>query len=404
MVSATRKRRSSAASNPDRGNDDDDERSRAIATALVVWYQKHHRALPWRKLADPYTIWVSEIMLQQTQVVTVIPYFERWMRAFPTLDTLARAALGDVLAAWQGLGYYSRARNLHRSACLLSDAGAGLPSDIDELLKLPGIGRYTAGAIASIAFDRPVPAVDGNVERVVTRLQALRGDPKATPTARRIFETVAAWLKYASPRRFNQALMELGALVCTSDNPQCGSCPLLSHCRAQRARLVSQLPESRRRPEVQKRNVVVLLSRQRDSLLVVQQPETARHWAGLFTLPYLEYDASRSAPQAARQLLKVFDPKATLLRDEHVARLHYPITRFRFEAQVFEVSTLRASRAASLGGSYVASHELSGMAMPAPHRRILRLLQFQRTSSPVNAPDKYEARRGSSARQVSFLR
>lgn len=380
MVRATRKRRVSEATKPDRAHAAIQERSRAVATALVAWYKKHHRNLPWRQGADPYSIWVSEIMLQQTQVATVIPYFERWMRTFPTVEALAQAKLDDVLANWQGLGYYSRARNLHRSARILANAQGGFPTSIEDLRKLPGVGRYTAGAIASIAFDQPVPAVDGNVERVVTRLQALRGDPKVAPTAQRIVQTVTDWLSFASPRSLNQALMELGALVCTSDSPHCGRCPLLSFCVAQRAQQVSQFPESRPRPKPQKRSVVVLVSRKKDALLVVQQPETARHWAGLFTLPYLEYDASLTALQAARQLMHAFDPKATLLHERVVARLNYPITRFRFEAQIFEAQIfeapkLRTHRTAPVVGSYVAEHELTRLAMPAPHRRIVRMLQ-----------------------------
>lgn len=382
MVGESRKRPLPDTSKTDSVTSDED-RSRSIASALVRWYAKHRRTLPWRERADPYAVWVSEIMLQQTQVTTVIPYFERWMRAFPDLVALAEASLDDVLAAWAGLGYYSRARNLHRAARLVvSDHAGKLPSDPEGLLKLPGIGRYTAGAIASIAFERPTPAIDGNVERVVTRVQALRGDPKLSPTARRIVSTVTDWLRFAGPRRFNQALMELGALICTPENPRCSTCPLLSLCLGCRADLVSVLPESRTRPKISARGVVVLVSQHRGSYYVVRQPETARHWAGLYTLPYLEYASPLSAPAAALELLRALDPKAELLGSKAIAHLSYPITRFRFEARVFQATRLRVGHSETHDGAYVRATQLAALAMPAPHRRILSALAARNGQAP----------------------
>src|SRR5512133_13319 len=175
-----------------------------IVAALTDWYDRSRRRLPWRESASPYSTWVSEIMLQQTQVAAVVPYFERWMARFPTITELASAHVDEVLSLWQGLGYYSRARNLHRAAQLVVESSDGkLPSSLTALRALPGIGAYTAGAIASIAFDLPEPAVDGNVERVIARLAALRGDPKTGAAAKRIRELAAEWVQLASPRRFN---------------------------------------------------------------------------------------------------------------------------------------------------------------------------------------------------------
>src|SRR5271169_3793142 len=186
---------------------------------LLRWYRRHHRKLPWRATREPYRIWVSEIMLQQTRVETVRPYYIRWLRAFPTVQALARAADDRVLKLWEGLGYYSRARNLHRAAqIVVRDYEGQLPRTAEGLLKLPGIGRYTAGAIASIAFGERAPLVDGNVARVFARIFAVRGNVKSPRTQQSLWTLAEDLLPDTGPGDFNQALMELGALVCTPAN------------------------------------------------------------------------------------------------------------------------------------------------------------------------------------------
>jgi A/G-specific adenine glycosylase len=197
-----------------------------IEPLLLPWYRAQHRDLPWRRTRDPYRIWVSEIMLQQTRVETVIPYYERWMQRFPTIADLARADLGDVLKSWEGLGYYARARNLQRAARVLVEEGRGVPGTVDELLHLPGIGRYTAGAIASLAFDRAAPALDGNVRRVLSRLYA-----DAEPSVETLWQRAEELLSQAHPAEHNQAMMELGATVCTPRSPRCEACPLATVCQ-----------------------------------------------------------------------------------------------------------------------------------------------------------------------------
>src|SRR5688572_15426162 len=187
------------------------ERDRLVR-ALTAWFVRSARDLPWRRTRDPYAVWVSEIMLQQTQVAIVIPYYQRWMRRFPTLLALARADEADVLHAWQGLGYYSRARSLLSGArAVVTEHAGAVPEDVAALIALPGIGPYTAGAIASIAHDRPAPMVDGNVTRVLCRLRAWRGDPSRAPLRARIWQLAADLVPERQPGRFNQALMELGA-------------------------------------------------------------------------------------------------------------------------------------------------------------------------------------------------
>jgi A/G-specific adenine glycosylase len=216
---------------------------------LMRWYRRHHRKLPWRDSRDPYAIWVSEIMLQQTRVETVRPYYARWLQAFPTIQALARASDDRVLKLWEGLGYYSRARNLHRAAQAVVREHAGqLPRTAEGLLALPGIGRYTAGAIASIAFGERVPLVDGNVARVFARIFAIRANVKSPRTLQSLWNLAKHLLPDANPGDFNQALMELGALLCTPVAPQCEICPMRRVCVARARGLVDQLPNRGEKP------------------------------------------------------------------------------------------------------------------------------------------------------------
>jgi len=194
-----------------------------VAADVIRWYRDNRRELPWRRTRDPYAVWVSEIMLQQTRVETVVPYWERWMGRFPTVQALAAAPLDDVLAAWAGLGYYSRARNLHAGAReVVTDWGGSVPGRVDALLEIPGIGRYTAGAIASIAFGQPAPLVDGNVARVLARLFAIDEDVKSAAGSARLWALAADLVPAGAAGDFNQGLMELGATVCTPARPRCG--------------------------------------------------------------------------------------------------------------------------------------------------------------------------------------
>jgi A/G-specific adenine glycosylase len=214
-----------------------------IARRLLAHYRRGRRDLPWRRTRDPYAIWVSEVMLQQTRVETVIPYFERWMVRFPTVRALADAPLDDVLSCWAGLGYYARARSLHRAAREVVDRLHGVvPDDAEGLRALPGVGRYTAGAIASIAFGRREPVVDGNVARVYARLFGIEDDVKSVATLRRLWDLAARIVPARAPGDFNQALMELGATICTPRSPACASCPLAATCVARRDGRQDELP------------------------------------------------------------------------------------------------------------------------------------------------------------------
>ena len=215
-----------------------------LGAPLLAWFERNRRALPWRETSDPYRVWLSEVMLQQTRVDVVIPYYERFLERFPSLESLASAREEEVLALWSGLGYYRRARSLHAGARTIVERHSGrFPRSADDALEVPGVGPYTAGAVLSIAYNLPEPVVDGNVERVLTRVHALPGDPRKAASARVIRELARAAIPRGKAARFNQALMELGALVCLPRSPRCGECPLSSLCEASRVGQPERFPE-----------------------------------------------------------------------------------------------------------------------------------------------------------------
>jgi len=251
---------------------------------LVDWYRRHRRDLPWRRTQDPYRIWVSEIMLQQTRAQAVIPYYQRFLDRFPTVEALAAAAEEDVLALWAGLGYYSRARNLRRAAQQITAAG-GFPRDYAAIRDLPGIGDYTAAAVASIAFGLPHAVVDGNVLRVVARMENDSADIAAPRTRDRFRAIVRRWMGRLPPGVFNQAVMELGAMVCLPANPLCGACPIACDCRALQAGAVAQLPVKLRKTEPVAIAAELLLVRRGENVLLRQKEAAARRMAGFWELP-----------------------------------------------------------------------------------------------------------------------
>jgi A/G-specific adenine glycosylase len=263
------------------------------AIALITWYRAHRRALPWRVASTPYRVLVSEIMLQQTRVETVIPYYRRFLDAFPDVEALAAAPLDAVLARWSGLGYYSRARRLHRAAREIVERG-GFPRTERELLELPGIGAYTAAAIASIAFGEAVPVVDGNVERVIARLLDLEVDPKRSAARERVRVAAALLLDAAAPGDSNQALMELGATVCRPRRPRCLFCPLGEVCVARARGTVEDRPvRAAARTAVRERRVVVV-ARRGERFLLTRNPDRSELLAGLWEFPWIESSPARA--------------------------------------------------------------------------------------------------------------
>ena len=255
-----------------------------IAGPLLSWYDASHRDLPWRRTSDPYRIWVSEIMLQQTRAQTAIPYYERFLKRFPTVEALAAASENDLLTLWSGLGYYSRARNLRRAAAVILAAG-GFPRDFDAIRALPGVGDYTAAAIASIAFGLPHAVVDGNVLRVVARVENDAADIGAGCTRTRFRAVAQGWLDAARPGEFNQALMELGATICLPRNPLCLVCPLTAVCAARLAGTATQLPVKLRPREPVRIEATLLLVRRGGEVLLKQRPSSAKRMPGFWDLP-----------------------------------------------------------------------------------------------------------------------
>jgi len=267
-------------------------RCRAIRRRLLAWYDRARRRFPWRgPNVTPYATWVAEVMLQQTRAATVRPYYARFLRAFPSIRALARARPARVLAAWEGLGYYARARNLHRAArVVVRDYGGRLPRSVEELKKLPGIGAYSAAAIASIAFGARAAAFDGNVRRVVSRLEAEADESRAR-------EAAEALVPAARPGDFNQAMMDLGATVCTPNAPACAACPVATLCRARRAGRTGAFPPPRRRARVRRAIFAVALLRKKKTVRLVRRPAEG-FLGGLWELPAVELPRGEDAREA----------------------------------------------------------------------------------------------------------
>ena len=254
----------------------------AVRRRLLAWYRKHARPLPWRESPDPYRVWVSEIMLQQTTTAAVRPYFDRFQQRFPSVRDLADASESDVLRLWEGLGYYSRARNLHKAARLIVDECSGvIPDNIEELLKLPGIGPYTARAIASMAYGHGVGILEANTIRLYSRLTALEEDPRSTSGNRTLWQ-FADWV--VAPRAassFNQAAMDVGSTICTPGNPLCHQCPLMHQCSGFRSGRQHELPRTTPKKQITDVTEVALVLRRNRKILVRQYSEGER-WAGLW--------------------------------------------------------------------------------------------------------------------------
>ncbi|MBX7112705.1 MAG: A/G-specific adenine glycosylase [Myxococcaceae bacterium] len=256
-----------------------------LRPALLQWFDRHQRDLPWRRTSDPYAIWLSEIMLQQTQVSTVVPYWERFFERFPNVRALAAAPLDDVLGLWRGLGYYSRARLLHRAAqAVVSEHGGHFPPTAEELRALPGFGRYTAGAVASIAFEEEAPLVDGNVARVFSRWFAIEGPPGDKAREELLWRYAEACVKGERPGDWNQAVMELGATVCVKHAPLCLLCPVSAHCQARKEGREHALPPARRRAAPKEMRLYCAVT-QKNGAVLLGRRENKGLFGGLWELP-----------------------------------------------------------------------------------------------------------------------
>ncbi len=343
-----------------------------VRRRLLEWFRQAHRPLPWRATRDPYHIWVSEIMLQQTQTATVIPYYERFIQRFPTVQALAEAPLEEVLRYWEGLGYYARARHLHRAAQIIAQQGGQLPREVERLRELPGIGAYTAGAIASLAFNQPEPVVDGNVTRVLARLLWLKGDFQRGRAQRTLWTLARQLIDTNAPGMFNQALMELGSIVCTPSQPRCGECPLQSLCMAYQRGEPTTVPEPKpARPSVQVIDVSVLIWRE-GQLLLAQRPPSG-WWGGLWEFPRATRNGRETLETVAQRAVQKVGIQAEPVRllrhvkhtvTYHSIRLYGYLCLFQSgEAHSEEYVALR----------WLTPNELVSLPLSAPQRRLAQM-------------------------------
>lgn len=305
---------------------------------MLAWYADHARDLPWRRTRDPYAVWVSEIMLQQTRVDTVLPYYEHWMRRFPSLEALARASLQEVLAIWEGLGYYGRARNLHRAAQhVLAEQGGAVPSSVEGLSRLPGIGRYTAAAIAAFAFGADTLALDGNQRRVLSRLFDLQVDPRTPEGERGLLNNTHHLLPPGQASAFNQALMDLGAAICTARAPQCAQCPLKGACLARARGTQQNRPVRRRKRPPPHHQVSAAVLCHRGLVLIAQRPDGGL-LGGLWEFPGGKRERNESLEaclgRELREELAIEVDVGPLLGTFKHAYTHFRVTVHAFECHI----------------------------------------------------------------------
>ena len=342
---------------------------RELRSALLRWYDAHRRDLPWRRDADPYRVWLSEIMLQQTRVEFVRAYFERWLERFPTLQSLAAAPLDDVLKMWEGLGYYSRARNLHRAVREVAERWGGqVPADPESFRALPGVGRYTAGAVMSIAFGRPEPVVDGNVRRVFARWT---DDPAPADPA--LWKLAGELVPGERPGDLNQALMELGATVCVPRNPRCGECPVRPFCAAFAAGTQNQRPQPKKSRPLPHEDTAVAVVEHAGKLLLVRRPVDAR-LGGMWAFPAAVRVRSESVASCAERAVRD-GLGVKVCAGAEIGLVEHGFTHVRV--------TYRAVRCGWVGGemrplrydawAWAAPAELNGYALPVAQRRIAAL-------------------------------
>jgi A/G-specific adenine glycosylase len=355
----------------------------AIVSKLFEWYPRNARDLPWRKTLDPYAIWVSEIMLQQTQVKTVLPYWERWMKLLPNIQSLARTKPQTVHKLWEGLGYYTRVRNMQRAAQLIAERYHGVfPQEFERVLELPGVGRYTAGAICSIAFNQPKAILDGNVMRVLTRIFGITTDPREKTTntglwriaEELVLQASSSGLRFACSQ-LNQGLMELGALLCTPKQPRCDLCPEAAHCVAFQENKVDRLPRRTRRPLTTRRNFAAFVIKRNGQVLVRQRPAKVVN-AHLWEFPNIELEREDSdlSGAAAKEL------GIKNLNLEPFCTINHTITRYRIKLRAFEV---RGKPSARLTGRWLKPAQLALLPFCSAHSKILKLI-----SRPGKAPDE----------------
>lgn len=347
--------------------------ARAVGAALLEWYEANKRDLPWRRTRDPYAIWVSEVMLQQTRVETVIPYWERFLARFPTIEALADGLEEDVLKLWEGLGYYSRVRNLQKAAQVVKERHQGIvPDTLDEMRALPGVGPYTAGAVQSIAYDRNVPAVDGNVFRVLSRLFLIEEDIMK-PKTRKTFEDIAEFLiPEGRAASFNQGLMELGARICIPKNPRCGTCPVQASCQAYAEGVQEDFPVKEKKKPPRPVDMTAALVRNGDAVLIRRRPEKGL-LAGLWEFPGGERFEGQTLEDSLATHLR--EDLGIVVQPLHLfAQVEHTFSHLHWNMRVYECAITSGQVRVTEEVQWVSLEELDRYTFPVAHQKVVKVL------------------------------
>lgn len=337
----------------------------SFARRLIAWHEHHGRHdLPWQGTRDPYRVWLSEIMLQQTQVATVIPYYRRFLERFPDLEALAAAPADEVMAHWSGLGYYARARNLHACArAVVADHGGRFPRDPESIAALPGIGRSTANAIAVFCFGARAAILDGNVKRLLCRHAGVEGWPGAPAVEKALWEIAQSRLPAAEVETYIQAQMDMGATICTRSRPRCAACPLAADCVALREGRIADLPAARPRKALPVRQATLLVPMHQGRVLLLPRPPTGI-WGGLWSLPEVP---AEPATETARLGLRIVSSRP-------LDAMSHTFTHFRLEMKPLLCEVEPLPQAAETIGRWVGREELLQAPLPAPIRQLLAMI------------------------------
>jgi A/G-specific adenine glycosylase len=340
-----------------------------IQKNLLQWFKKNKRDLPWRKTKDPYAIWVSEIMLQQTQVPTVIPYYQKFLKSFPTIRQLAKSDLSKVLKIWEGMGYYSRARNLHRAAQIVLNHFHGIiPDTLEDLLSLPGIGRSTAGSILSFAFQKDAPILDGNAKRVLSRLFAVSGNPGERKTEQLLWKISESLIPKGFSNPFNQAIMDIGSLLCTPKDPQCPRCPLHRLCKGRVSGEPERFPSKSNKKKIPHIEAISAVIHMDGKVLLNQRPP-AGLLGGLWEFPNWEIGEKRRLRLKLRNYIKK-EIGLNVNVNESIGTFHQTYSHFKLTLHVYRCAAMGKKKK----GRWVAVRNLDLLPMSRIHRKIAKMI------------------------------
>ncbi len=343
---------------------------------LIDWYLNNHRSLPWRKTEDPYRIWVSEAMLQQTQVSTVLPYYRKFLQKFPTIKHLARAELHDVLKVWEGLGYYARARNLHRAAGNVQQQYQGnIPTTWNQFRKLPGVGDYIAAAVLSIAFGLPYAVVDGNVKRVLARLQCIAAPLNNSTSTKRFKETAEALKDTQMPGTYNQALMELGAIICKPKHPLCDRCPVQRFCLAYQTKTVAEYPKKKAARQTPQYHIAIGVVFKNGRVLITQRKPDGL-LGGLWEFPGGKIKKGESAESACvREIKEEVSLQVAVI--DYLAQVKHAYTHFKITMEIFccNYKSGRVKRNGPVAHRWIKLDEIDQYALPRANHKFLPKLK-----------------------------